>query len=120
MAIGVVGVHVCGLAKAITIMSYPMNELKDEAQSLADSAAGLMESTSDEACKQMAEAREYASNAIKRGKKAVVSFRKRAIRVSRAADGALHSKPYPGILIAAGVGLALGLAAGCLRKPETN
>ena len=110
----------CPLANAITIMSYPMNELKDDVQSLAHSAAGLMESTSEEACKQMAEAREYASSAYDRGKKAVVSIRKRAIRVSRAADGALHSKPYPGILIAAGVGLAVGLAAGCLRKSETN
>lgn len=101
-------------------MSYPMNEIKDDVRSLANSAVDLWKSTSDETGKQMTEARVHAANVFDQGKEAIALIRKSVIRSTSAADSALHSKPYQGILIGVGVGLALGFAAACLRQPESD
>jgi ElaB/YqjD/DUF883 family membrane-anchored ribosome-binding protein len=61
-----------------------------------------------------------ASNAIRKARRAVCSIRRKAIRTSRVADGALHSKPYQGVFIGLMVGVVLGFAAACFKQTESN
>lgn len=89
-------------------MSYPMSEISDGVEALADDASTLLESTVNAAAKGRDEALKALDNVLERGRSIYGVARCRAVKDRKLVDGAIHDHSYPAIVIGIGVGLILG------------
>lgn len=89
-------------------MSYPMSEISDGVEALADDASTLLESTVNAAVKGHDEARKALDNVLERGRSIYGVARRRAVKDRKLVDGAIHDHIYPAIAMGMGIGLILG------------
>ena len=87
---------------------------------LAEDAQALMSATVDVAGEKVSEARKRLGAALERGREIAGGIRDKAVAGAKAADEAVHEKPYQAIAIAVGVGLVAGyiLARRCSRNDD--
>jgi ElaB/YqjD/DUF883 family membrane-anchored ribosome-binding protein len=87
---------------------------------LAEDAQALMTATADVAGEKVGEARKRLAAALERGKAIAGNVRDKAVAGAKAADQAIHDKPYQAIAITIGVGLLVGYILGrrCSRNDE--
>jgi ElaB/YqjD/DUF883 family membrane-anchored ribosome-binding protein len=89
-------------------MSYPMNEIREDVENLADNTGALMDCAKSAAAERYDEARNRLTAILGRGRDMYGFACKRAVRDKRTADGVLHDNLYQTILIGIGVGAVLG------------
>ena len=85
-----------------------MNEIRNNAETLAEDANKLMDSAATAAVRRYDEARNSLAAVLERGKDIYGIACKRAIKDTKAADGVLHDNLYQTVLIGIGVGALLG------------
>lgn len=101
-------------------MSYPMKDLQNDVEHLAEDAGHLVDATAAAAAARYDEACKGLSAVLERGKDLYGVARKRAVRETHAADVALHDNLYQTVLIGIGLGALLGylVARNGTGKPD--
>ena len=82
--------------------------LRHDARTLAESARGLIEATSQIADEKVKEARERLAEAVERGQLHYQELRQKTIEGAKAADETIRTHPYHAATIALGVGALIG------------
>jgi len=101
-------------------MNKETQAISNDMRQLAEDAQALMSATADVAGEKVGEARKRLAAALERGKEVYGRVREKAVEVAKAADEAVHERPYQAIGIALGVGAILGYLAArrCSRSSD--
>jgi ElaB/YqjD/DUF883 family membrane-anchored ribosome-binding protein len=89
-------------------MSTNTNGIKEASQNIADDTRELLAATADVAEEKVVEARNRLVAALSTAKNTYVAVQKKAVKSAKAADKAIHEKPYQAMGIAFGVGALVG------------
>ena|ERR1700722_7016806 len=100
-------------------MSKTTHTTSDVSQ-LAEDARALMDATADVAGEKVSEARKRLAALLESGKAIAGTVRDKAVAGAKAADAAVHEKPYQAIAIGVGLGVVIGylLARRCSRNND--
>jgi ElaB/YqjD/DUF883 family membrane-anchored ribosome-binding protein len=87
---------------------------------LADDARSLMDATADVTGEKVSEARKRLAAMLESVKVIAGNVRDKAVAGAKAADAAVHEKPYQAIAIGVGVGVLIGYLAArqCSRNRD--
>ena len=87
---------------------------------LADDARSLMDATADVTGEKVSEARKRLAAMLESVKVIAGNVRDKAVAGAKAADAAVHEKPYQAIAIGVGVGVIIGYLAArqCSRNRD--